>query len=144
MIKKSLSLVTATVLLSFLCGCTDAADSAEKYLDAGVERNYPESTLYLTSRDVDGSASFMPDPGQPDLMLLGTCFNNDRDDRPSIEVFQNSELITEFDTDCVGGEGYVGLVAELFNTDGGEVTVEISLEDAQDFAFRVLGINASL
>ena len=143
MIRHGLLLITAAALLCSLSGCSDAAVSAEDNLDAAIQKEHPGATVYLSSRDVDGVGSFVPDEEQPDLLIMSHCFNPDRVDMPSIKVMQDSVVIAEGSSGCEGGVGYVGMTPALFDPEGGEVTVEISPEDAKDMAFRLIGYTSS-
>ena len=143
MLTKWMALPLAALLVCCsLSGCASARDSAEDAMDNDVQKDFVGASVYVSSRDVEGSATFMPDPSLPDLMLMANCFKADRDDIPLMKVTQDDVLITEFGTACEGGDGYGGMRPALFDPAGGEVTVEITSEDAQVMTFRVIGYTA--
>lgn len=139
--KLFCTLISACVVLGSVVGCSNAARTAEETLDRAVESEYPSGVVYLSSRDSGVSESFMPDAGQPLLMIMTNCFNPAREDMPSIKLSQDSEVIAQFGGVCADGNGHIGMVPALFDAKAGKVTVEIAPEDAKDLAFRLIGYN---
>ena len=141
--KKWVTHAATAVLLCSILGCSgDAKDAAEDHLTSETQKNYPDSIVYLSSEDgVFTTATFAPDRVHENLTLLATCFADDRGDMAEIRMMQGSEVLTTFETGCSLDQGYSGFMPTMFDTDGEDITIEMTEEDAKDLLFRVVGHN---
>lgn len=143
MLKKCVSLVAAMMMASSLIGCgASASETAEKHLDSEVAKTYPSGTVYLSSRDgFTGSATFTPDGVSRQLAVVTSCFA-DRDATVEVTVTQDSVLVGGGEVSCSSeGLGTITLTSSGLDLNGGDMTVDMSEEDAQDMALRIVGFN---